>query len=76
MSEGKGLFGSLLGSLSGGNIIQTVMNLLKSIWSMVKPMINALINTFRSFVESLFKGTFFEPIIKGFFDIISSFTAT
>jgi phage-related protein len=76
MSEREGLLNTLLGSLSGGNIIQTVMNLLKSIWSMVKPMINALINTFRSFVESLFKGTFFEPIIKGFFNIISSFTAT
>jgi len=72
MSERKD---TLLGSLSGGTIIQTMMNLFKSFWSMIKPMINALINTFRSFVESLFKGTFFEPIVNGFFNIISSFTS-
>jgi len=75
MSNKRGL-DTLLGSFSGGNIMQTAMNLFKAVWSIIKPMINALINTFRSFVESLFKGTFFEPVVKGFFDIINSFTAT
>jgi len=71
----QGLFDSLLGSFSGGNIIQTAMNLFKVVWSMIKPMINALINTFRSFIESLVKGTFLEPIVKGFLNVISSFTS-
>lgn len=71
----QGLFDSLLGSFSGGNIIQTVMNLFKAVWSMIKPMINALINTFRSFIESLVKGTFLEPIAKMVLNIISSFTS-
>jgi len=76
MSESKGLLDIILDGLQSGNIVQTAMNLFKAVWSIIKPMINALINIFRSFVESLFKGTFFEPIIKGFFNIISSFTAT
>ncbi|BDC36589.1 MAG: hypothetical protein EF806_01535 [Candidatus Methanoliparum thermophilum] len=60
---------------SGGNIIQTVINLLKAVWSMIKPIINALISTFRSSMESLFKGTFLETIVKTFFDIIARFTS-
>jgi|GEM_PF-1221755 len=75
MSENKKLLDNLLSSFLSGNIIQTLTNLFKAVWSMIKPIVNALINMFRSFVESLFKGTFFEQIVNGFFNIISSFTA-
>jgi hypothetical protein len=75
MSDKRGLLDMLLGSFTGGNIVNTVLNLFKAVWSMVKPMINALINILRSFIMPMVKGTFLEPIMRMVLDMIGRFTA-
>ena len=70
---GKGMLERLLGGLRGGTV-GTILDLLRSLWSMIKPMIRSLIGMIRPMVESLVKGRgLLESLTKRLLDMVERF---